>query len=173
MSAWTILLVGIALGLVLTFLLRRKSIKPVQDSGSGNTASRVSYIRPHVAVTAPLPASSNSGETIAAELERLEGLLRSEALTQGEFDILKAGLIARGSTSASADQGPCRVTILRGTSNKINDIKAVRVCMSLDLKDAKDIVDALPQTLGGVPTRGEGDRIAAYLESKGLTVRVD
>ena len=57
--------------------------------------------------------------------------------------------------------------------NKINAIKAVRECRrDLDLKQAKDFIDTLPQTLfTGLP-QAEAERVRHYLEQAGVSVRL-
>jgi len=106
------------------------------------------------------------GATSPEPWERLTLLLQSGALTRSEYSLLR-----------SVDPGPAvdtvaSLSILRGGPNKIKDIKVLRESFKLDLRDAKAIVDNLPQTFISPMPYAEAVRIAQQLRSTGMTTNI-
>lgn len=155
MSHWVIFGLGIVLGMALVALLRRKSVQRPDQVGD------TQYIRPHlVAAPAEPPA-------ISPELERLNEMQSSGTISQAEYEVLRSRLV-----ESALPTGSSTVTIVAGTSNKINDIKAIRAALHLGLKDAKDVADRLPQVVAREVPAAEAYRIRQLLEAAGLQVRV-
>ncbi len=128
------LLIGIGIGIVLSLLLRSKSVvRPVDLSQT--------------------QVKTPGGGT----------------LTEAEAEAMKGGL---DKLDAAALGPVCTVTILRGSGNKINDIKAVRALTHLDLKDAKDMVERLPQVMAANVAAADGDRMRKALQAAGMIVRI-
>ena len=91
------------------------------------------------------------------------------SLTEAEAEAMRGGL---DKLDAAALGPVCTVTILRGSGNKIYDIKAIRALTHLDLKDAKDMVDRLPQVMAANVAAAEADRMRKALQAAGMIVRI-
>ncbi len=74
--------------------------------------------------------------------------------------------------NARIDTTPCRVSILHSGPNKIQDIKMLRTTLKLGLRDAKELVDNLPQTLREPMPTGQAITLAERLRSSGMTVHL-
>lgn len=85
-----------------------------------------------------------------------------------------AAASAGGDAGASGDdaQTEFTVTLTDFGANKVNVIKAVREVTTLGLKEAKDLVEAAPQTVREGINKDESDEIKTKLEAAGATVTV-
>lgn len=91
-----------------------------------------------------------------------------EAIQLGAHLLAGAGISLSGGVSSDCND----VVLLSFGANKINAIKVVRELTSLGLKDAKDLVEAAPQTVLKGVTREIADNARLKLIEIGATVDV-
>jgi large subunit ribosomal protein L7/L12 len=86
--------------------------------------------------------------------------------------MMAAGPAAGGEAAAAEEKTEFDVVLVAHGDKKIQVIKEVRAITGLGLKDAKDLVDALPKPVKeGVP-KEEAEKIKAQLEEAGAQVEV-
>jgi len=125
---------------------------------------------PHTTATNPIvlaethPMGDHELASIARS-QRWQQLVQSGALTQAEYTVLTTTLTFPTDESV-------RLSILRSGSNKIQDIKVIRTLFKLSLRDAKDIVDNLPQTFVTPMAYAEAQDIAQRLQATGMTTHI-
>jgi len=73
---------------------------------------------------------------------------------------------------AAAEQTEFTVVMSKFGENKVNVIKAIRTITGLGLKEAKDLVEAVPATVKEGVSKEEAATIKAQLEEAGATVEV-
>lgn len=89
-----------------------------------------------------------------------------------------APMMMAGSMPGAAAAGPVEektefdVHLTGAGSNKIGVIKAVREVTTLGLKEAKDLVEALPKVLKEGVKKAEADEMKKKLEEAGATVEL-
>ena len=74
--------------------------------------------------------------------------------------------------AAAEEQYEFDVVLTDFGANKINVIKAVRELTSLGLKDAKDVVEAVPKAIREAVTKDEAEAAKSKLEEAGATVEL-
>ena len=81
---------------------------------------------------------------------------------------------AAGGDAGAGDEAQTEftVTLTDFGANKVNVIKAVREVTTLGLKEAKDLVEAAPQTIREGVSKDEADEVKAKVEAAGATVTV-
>ena len=99
-----------------------------------------------------------------------------------EFGVTAAAPVAvaaagsNGGAAAAAEsveeQTEFDVVLAEFGDKKINVIKAVRAVTELGLREAKEFVESVPQTLKEAVTQEEADSIKAALEEAGATVEI-
>jgi large subunit ribosomal protein L7/L12 len=127
---------------------------------------------------------------MATKEEILEGILALPILDvswmvkqlEEQFGVSAAVPMAAAPVAAAAAGGDAgdgdeaqtefTVTLTDFGANKVNVIKAVREVTTLGLKEAKDLVEAAPQTIREGINKDESDEIKAKLEAAGATVTV-
>lgn len=85
-----------------------------------------------------------------------------------------AGAPAGGGAAAAAveEQTEFTVVLKEAGAKKIQVIKVVREVTGLGLKEAKDLVDGVPQTVKAGVTKDEAAQLKAKLEEQGAVVEV-
>jgi large subunit ribosomal protein L7/L12 len=85
-----------------------------------------------------------------------------------------AGAAAGGDAGGAAEEGQTEFTVtLTGYGeNKVNVIKAVREVTTLGLKEAKDLVEAAPQTVKEGISKDEAEEIKTKVEAAGATATI-
>jgi len=85
-----------------------------------------------------------------------------------------AGAAAGGDAGGAAEEGHTEFTVtLTGYGeNKVNVIKAVREVTTLGLKEAKDLVEAAPQTVKEGISKDEAEEIKTKVEAAGATATI-
>ena len=85
-----------------------------------------------------------------------------------------AGATPAGDTNGASDEGQTEFTVtLTGYGeNKVNVIKAVREVTTLGLKEAKDLVEAAPQTVKEGISKDEAEEIKTKVEAAGASVTI-
>lgn len=67
----------------------------------------------------------------------------------------------------------CDVILVRLGERKINVIKAVRETLGMELREAKDFVESLPQAVKRDVSRDEAEYLKQRFEQEGAWVRLD
>ena len=129
---------------------------------------------------------------MATKEEILEGILALPVLEvswlvkqlEEEFGVSAAGPMAAapaaGAAPAGGDAGgdgddaqtEFTVTLNGFGENKVNVIKAVREVTTLGLKEAKDLVEAAPQTIREGISKEEAEEVKTKIEAAGASVTV-
>ena len=79
---------------------------------------------------------------------------------------------AGGGAAAEEEQSEFDVVLKDFGDNKINVIKAVRAVTDLGLKEAKDFVEGVPQTVREALAKEDAEAMKATLEEAGATVEL-
>ena len=86
--------------------------------------------------------------------------------------VAAAPAAAAEEAAAPAEQTEFDVVLTDNGPSKINTIKTVREVTGLGLKEAKELVDAIPKTIKEKVSRDEADAIAAKLQEVGAKVEI-
>jgi len=97
---------------------------------------------------------------------------KDELEQQGATVVLTGHSVTVSSASTNAHQGTVDVVITYAGSRKIAVIKVVRELVGLGLREAKDLVDAAPSTIGRNITLNEATRWKNQLEQEGGRVEL-
>ena len=79
---------------------------------------------------------------------------------------------AAGADAAVEEQTEFNVVMTSFGSNKISVIKAIRAITALGLKEAKDMVEAVPATIKEAISKDESEDLKKQLEEAGATVEI-
>jgi large subunit ribosomal protein L7/L12 len=125
--------------------------------------------------------SANIDELIAAikgmTVLELADLVKA---LQTEFGVSMPTMVAAGPAAAgpaaaapaAEEKTEFTVVLKEIGANKINVIRAIRELTTLGLKEAKDFVEAAPQTVKEAVGKDEAANIKAKLEAAGATVEI-
>lgn len=83
-----------------------------------------------------------------------------------------AAPVAMAAAEAVEEQTEFNVIMTSFGANKVNVIKVVRGLTGLGLKEAKDLVEAVPATIKEAVPKAEADDIKKQLEEAGATAEV-
>lgn len=123
-------------------------------------------------------------EKIAEIVEKIKALTLVEAselktALEDEFGVTAAapvvmgGAVAGGGEAAAAEEKTEFDVVLTAFGDKkINVIKVVRAHTGLGLKEAKDLVDGVPNTVKEQVTKDEAEKVKKELEEAGATVEL-
>jgi large subunit ribosomal protein L7/L12 len=119
-------------------------------------------------------------EKIAEDLSALTVLEASELATLLEdkwgvsaaAPVAVAAAPADGGEAAAEEQTEFDVILASYGEKKINVIKEVRALTGLGLKEAKDLVEGVPNAVKEAVTKDEAEEIKGKLEGAGATVEV-
>jgi len=113
-------------------------------------------------------------EQILESIEKMTVLELSELVKaiEEKFDVTAAApvMVASGPVAAAAEKDEFDVVIENNGANKINVIKVVRELTGMGLKEAKDLVDAVPKTLKEGLTKADAEMMKKKLEEAGAKV---
>ncbi len=113
-------------------------------------------------------------EQILESIEKMTVLELSELVKaiETKFDVTAAApvMMAAGPAAAAAEKDEFDVVIESNGANKINVIKVVRELTGMGLKEAKDLVDAVPKTLKEGLTKADAENMKKKLEEAGAKV---
>lgn len=112
-------------------------------------------------------------EQILESIEKMTVLELSELVKAIEvkFDVTaNAPVMAMAAAPAAAEKDEFDVVIESNGANKINVIKVVRELTGMGLKEAKDLVDAVPKTLKEGLTKADAEMMKKKLEEAGAKV---
>ena len=79
---------------------------------------------------------------------------------------------AEGGAAAAEEQSEFDVIMSSFGANKVSVIKAVRAITGLGLKEAKDMVEAVPATVKEGVSKEDAEDVKKQLEEAGATVEV-
>lgn len=98
---------------------------------------------------------------------------------EDKFGVSAAAPVAMVAAAGGAAAGPAaeeksefNINVTSAGSNKIGVIKAIREVTTLGLKEAKDLVDALPKVVKEGVKKAEAEEIKKKLEEAGATVEL-
>jgi large subunit ribosomal protein L7/L12 len=112
-------------------------------------------------------------EQILESIEKMTVLELSELVKaiEEKFDVTaNAPVMMAAGPAAVAEKEEFDVVIESNGANKINVIKAVRELTGLGLKEAKDLVDAVPKTLKEGLSKADAEAMKKKLTDAGATV---
>lgn len=106
-------------------------------------------------------------------------LVELKKALEEKFDVTAAAPIMMGAmpsagpaAEAQEEQTEFTVMLTGFGAKKIQVIKVVRELTSLGLKEAKDLVEGIPQPIKENVTKEEAEKIKAKLEEQGATVEL-
>jgi large subunit ribosomal protein L7/L12 len=79
---------------------------------------------------------------------------------------------ASGAASAEAEKTEFNVVMTSFGANKVNVIKVVRAVTGLGLKEAKDLVEAVPAVVKEAVSKADAEKIQKELTEAGATVEI-
>src|ERR1700736_2750225 len=85
---------------------------------------------------------------------------------------MMAGAAAGAAAAPVEEQTEFNVVLVEFGAQKINVIKEVRAITGLGLKEAKDLVEAVPKAVKEGVTKEEADKLKAQLEAAGAKVEL-
>jgi large subunit ribosomal protein L7/L12 len=87
---------------------------------------------------------------------------------------IAAGAVGGAKEAAGEDEGPATVNVILASAGdkKIQVLKAVRELTGLGLKEAKDLVDAVPKPVKENVDKEEAEKIKKALEEQGAKVEI-
>jgi large subunit ribosomal protein L7/L12 len=83
-----------------------------------------------------------------------------------------AAVAGAGGEAAAEEQDEFDVVLTSYGEKKINVIKEVRAMTGLGLKEAKDLVEAVPKAVKEAVSKGEAEELKTKLEEAGATVEL-
>ncbi len=108
------------------------------------------------------------------ELVELKKALEEKFDVTAAAPVMMGAMPAGGGPAAEAEEEQTEFTVMLtdfGTK-KIQVIKVVRELTSLGLKEAKDLVEGVPQPIKENVTKEEAEKVKAKLEEQGATVEL-
>ena len=108
------------------------------------------------------------------ELVELKKALEEKFDVTAAAPVMMGAMPAAGGPAAEAQEEQTEFTVMLtgfGTK-KIQVIKVVRELTSLGLKEAKDLVEGIPQPIKENVSKEEAEKIKAKLEEQGATVEL-
>ncbi len=108
------------------------------------------------------------------ELSKLVKALEERLGVTAAAPVSVAAAPAAGAAAAAPAEEKTEFNVILTSfgANKINVIKEVRAITGLGLKDAKDLVEALPKPVKEGANKEEADKIKKQLEGAGATVEL-
>jgi large subunit ribosomal protein L7/L12 len=108
------------------------------------------------------------------ELSKLVKALENRLGVTAAAPMAIAAPVAGGASAGAAVEEKTDFNIMLTSfgANKINVIKEVRAITGLGLKDAKDLVEAVPKSIKEGANKEEAEKIKKQLEGAGATVEL-
>jgi len=100
------------------------------------------------------------------------------AMMEEKFGVTAAAAVVAGPAAAAAEVVPVEeqtefnVILTSFGANKVGVIKAVRALTGLGLKEAKDAVEGVPNTIKEAVSKADAEEAKKQLEEAGATVEV-
>lgn len=114
------------------------------------------------------------GSLTILELSQLVDTLKEKFNIQAVAVAAPGGAVApaAGGEAAAAEKSEFNVILTDVGAQKLQVLKEVRTVTGLGLKEAKDLIDALPGTIKEGASKEEADAIKKQLESAGAKVEL-
>src|SRR3989338_3045727 len=119
-------------------------------------------------------------QTLVSQIEQLSVLDLAELAKglEGKFGVSAAAPVAMeaaapgagGAAAGAAGKAEFTVELTASGDKKIDVIKALRACMEIGLKDAKDLVDAAPKVVKEAVPKAQAEEWKKKLEEAGAKV---
>lgn len=128
--------------------------------------------------TKDLPTLSDNGKKVLEIVEKMTILELADLVKVMEetFGVSSAAPVAMAAPAEAApaeeEKTMFNIVLKEAGANKIAVIKAVRNITELGLKEAKDLVEAAPQTVKEEVKKEEAEEIKASFEEAGATVEL-
>ena len=107
------------------------------------------------------------------DVQELAKVLKEEyGIEPAAAAVSLAGPASASSDAAPAEQTEFDVILTSAGQAKLQVIKAVKEALGLDLKGAKDLVDAAPKAVKEKVSKAEAEQLKAALEEAGAEVEV-
>ena len=126
-----------------------------------------------------LPELSENGKKVLEVVEKMTVLELADLVKvmEDKFGVSAAAPVAVAAVAAAPaeeveEKSSFNVVLKDAGSNKIAVIKVVRELTELGLKEAKDMVDAAPQTVKEGVRKEDAEAMKAKLEEAGATVEL-
>ena len=126
-----------------------------------------------------LPTLSDNGKKVLEIVEKMTILELADLVKVMEeiFGVSSAAPVAMAAAPAEAapaeeEKTMFNIVLKEAGANKIAVIKAVRGITELGLKEAKDLVEAAPQTVKEDVKKEEAEEIKATFEEAGATIEL-
>ena len=140
---------------------------------------KVTAAEEKVEETKDLPTLSANGKKVLEIVEKMTILELADLVKVMEetFGVSSAAPVAMAAAPAEAapaeeEKTMFNIVLKAAGANKIAVIKAVRGITELGLKEAKDLVEAAPQTVKEDVKKEEAEEIKATFEEAGATVEL-
>ena len=106
------------------------------------------------------------------ELSELVKVLEDKFGVSAAMPVAAAPAAASDAAEGSEEKTTFDVNLIGGGEQKIQVIKAVRELTGKGLKEAKDVVDKVPQIVKTGVTKAEAEEVKKKLEEAGATVEI-
>ena len=110
------------------------------------------------------------GSMTVLELSEFVDAFKDKFNVTAAAPVAVAGGAAAAGAEVAEEQNEFDVVLEGFGDKKIQVIKVVREVTSLGLKEAKDLVDNAPSTVGEAISKAEAEQVKAKLEEQGATV---
>ena len=129
--------------------------------------------------TKTLPELSENGKKVLEIVEKMSVLELADLVKvmEDKFGVSAAAPVAVAAVAAAPaeeveDKSTFAIILKEAGANKIGVIKAVREITELGLKEAKDLVEAAPQTVKEGVAKADAEAIKAKFEEAGAKVEL-
>jgi len=139
---------------------------------------KVTVVDEKVEETKDLPKLSANGKKVMEIVEKMTVLELADLVKvmEDKFGVSASAPVAVAApveaAPAEEEKSMFNIVLKETGSNKIAVIKAVRAITELGLKEAKDLVEAAPQTVKEDVKKEEAEEIKAQFEEAGATVEL-
>jgi large subunit ribosomal protein L7/L12 len=140
---------------------------------------KVTVVEEKVGETKDLPKLSANGKKVMEIVGKMTVLELADLVKvmEDKFGVSASAPVAVAAAPAEAapeeeEKSMFNIVLKETGSNKIAVIKAVRAITELGLKEAKDLVEAAPQTVKEDVKKEEAEEIKAQFEEAGATVEL-
>lgn len=116
--------------------------------------------------------AENLSSLTVLEAAELSKMLEEKWGVSAAAPVAVAAAVAGAGEAAVEEQDEFDVVLTSYGEKKINVIKEVRAMTGLGLKEAKDLVEAVPSAVKEAVSKAEGEDLKAKLEEAGATVEL-
>ncbi len=116
--------------------------------------------------------AENLSSLTVLEAAELSKMLEEKWGVSAAAPVAVAAAVAGAGEAAVEEQDEFDVVLTSFGEKKINVIKEVRAMTGLGLKEAKDLVEAVPKAVKEAVSKAEAEEVKAKLEEAGATVEL-